>query len=141
MNGSASTGAIMHDARPPKTPQSAGARIAQGPVGGAELYRAAADQADLVERYAHGTPDDWIERHLYQRYNFVGIGVMLAIDVVLFGILGVAIWAIQMVWIPFFAAGVINGIGALLGYRNFESARCGDQHLALGHPDRRRGTA
>ena len=76
---------------------------------GAELYRAAADQADLVERYAHGTPDDWIERHLYQRYNFVGIGVMLAIDVLLFGIPGVAMWAIQMVWIPFFAAG---GIGA-----------------------------
>ena len=88
---------------------------------GAELYRAAADQADLVERYAHGTPDDWIERHLYQRYNFVGIGVMLAIDVVLFGIPGVAMWAIQMVWIPFFAAGVINGIGHYWGYRNFES--------------------
>ena len=88
---------------------------------GAELYRTAADQPELVQRYAHGTPDDWIERKLYTRWNFIGIVVMLAIDVVLFGVLGVALWAVQMIWIPFFAAGVINGIGHYWGYRNFES--------------------
>ncbi len=88
---------------------------------GAELYREAARQPDLVERYAHGTPDDWIERRLYRPYNFVGVAVMLVIDVVLFGIPGIAAWAIQMIWIPFFAAGVINGVGHFWGYRNFQS--------------------
>jgi stearoyl-CoA desaturase (delta-9 desaturase) len=88
---------------------------------GAELYRDASRDHEMVERYAHGTPDDWIERHLYKPYNFVGIVVMLLIDVALFGILGVAVWAVQMIWIPFFAAGVINGIGHYWGYRNFQS--------------------
>lgn len=88
---------------------------------GAELYREAAAQPDLVERYAHGTPDDWIERKLYGRFNFVGVGVMLAIDFVLFGVLGIAVWAVQMIWIPFFAAGVINGVGHYWGYRNYQS--------------------
>ncbi len=88
---------------------------------GAELYREAARQPDLVERYAHGTPDDWIERRLYRPYNFIGVAVMLVIDVVLFGIPGIAAWAIQMIWIPFFAAGVINGVGHFWGYRNFQS--------------------
>ena len=92
---------------------------------GAELYRAASVQPDLVERYAHGTPDDWIERRLYKPFNFVGVGVMLVVDVALFGVLGVALWAVQMIWIPFFAAGVINGLahwwGHYWGYRNYES--------------------
>jgi len=88
---------------------------------GAELYRAAAAQPNLVERYAHGTPDDWIERNIYQRFNFIGVSVMLVIDVVLFGIPGIAAWAVQMIWIPFFAAGVINGVGHYWGYRNFQS--------------------
>lgn len=88
---------------------------------GAELYREAAGRPDLVERYAHGTPDDWIERHLYQRYNFLGVSLMLVINFVLFGIPGIAAWAVQMVWIPFFAAGVINGVGHFWGYRNFQS--------------------
>lgn len=89
---------------------------------GAELYRAAAAQPDLVARYAHGTPDDWIERKLYRPYNFIGVSLMLVIDVALFGILGVAVWAVQMIWIPFFAAGVINGLAHYWGYRNYESA-------------------
>jgi stearoyl-CoA desaturase (delta-9 desaturase) len=88
---------------------------------GAELYRAATDDPELVGRYAHGTPDDWIERHLYQRFNFLGVSLMLVIDAVLFGIPGIAVWAVQMFWIPFFAAGVINGVGHFWGYRNFES--------------------
>ncbi len=88
---------------------------------GAELYRAAAADRDLIDRFGHGTPDDWIERHLYSRHSNRGIVVMLAIDVLLFGVLGVAVWAIQMIWIPFWAAGVINGIGHYWGYRNYDS--------------------
>jgi stearoyl-CoA desaturase (delta-9 desaturase) len=88
---------------------------------GAELYRDATRQAGLVERYAHGTPDDWLERNLYRRFNFLGVSLLLVIEFLLFGIPGIAMWAIQMVWIPFFAAGVINGVGHYWGYRNFES--------------------
>jgi stearoyl-CoA desaturase (delta-9 desaturase) len=88
---------------------------------GAELYREATKRDDLVDRYAHGTPNDWIERNLYGRFNVLGVSTMLVIDVVLFGIPGIAAWAVQMIWIPFFAAGVINGIGHYWGYRNFES--------------------
>jgi stearoyl-CoA desaturase (delta-9 desaturase) len=88
---------------------------------GALLYRAEARNADTVERYGFGTPDDWIERHLYARAPWLGITTMLAIDLVLFGAIpGVSIWLVQMVWIPFWAAGVINGIGHFWGYRNFE---------------------
>ena len=88
---------------------------------GAELYRDATAREDLVQRYAHGTPDDWIERRLYRRYPILGVSLMLVIDFVLFGIPGIAVWAVQMAWIPFFAAGVINGIGHYWGYRNFQS--------------------
>jgi stearoyl-CoA desaturase (delta-9 desaturase) len=88
---------------------------------GAELYREAAKDSALVDRYAHGTPDDWIERHLYTPYNFFGVSLMLVINAVLFGIPGIAVWAVQMLWIPFFAAGVINGVGHYWGYRNFQS--------------------
>jgi stearoyl-CoA desaturase (delta-9 desaturase) len=88
---------------------------------GAELYRDAARDGEMVERYAHGTPDDWIERRLYRPYNFLGVSVLLVVQTLLFGIPGIAVWAIQMVWIPFFAAGVINGVGHYAGYRNFES--------------------
>ncbi|MGD1982654.1 MAG: fatty acid desaturase, partial [Chromatiaceae bacterium] len=88
---------------------------------GAELYRDATRQTGLVARYAHGTPDDWLERNLYRRFNFLGVSLLLVIDFVLFSMPGIAMWAIQMVWIPFFAAGVINGVGHYWGYRNFES--------------------
>ncbi len=87
---------------------------------GAELYREAASDQAFVARYSHGTPDDWMERHVYSR-STAGIGLMLAIDVLLFGIPGVAVWAVQMAWIPFWAAGVINGLGHWWGYRNFAS--------------------
>jgi stearoyl-CoA desaturase (delta-9 desaturase) len=88
---------------------------------GAELYRKAAADRDLVARYAHGTPDDWLERNVYGALRWQGPALMLLVDFALFGIPGVAIWAIQMIWIPFWAAGVINGIGHYWGYRNFES--------------------
>ena len=88
---------------------------------GAELYRAEAKNQDTLSRYGHGTPDDWLERNLYNRHSVWGISLMLIIDVVLFGALGAALWAMQMAWIPFWAAGVVNGVGHFWGYRNFEA--------------------
>ena len=88
---------------------------------GAELYRAEAANEETLRRYGHGTPDDWIERKLYSRYSLLGIGLMLVIDLALFGALGAALWALQMAWIPFWAAGVVNGVGHFWGYRNFEA--------------------
>lgn len=88
---------------------------------GAELYRAEADKQDTLDAYGHNTPNDWLERNLYSgRTNKLGIALMLIIDVLLFGAAGLAIWAVQMAWIPFWAAGVINGIGHYWGYRDFE---------------------
>ncbi len=87
---------------------------------GAELYRAEAKNKETLEKFGEGTPDDWIERHLYSPKSIWGIYFMLAIDLALFGTIGLTIWAIQMAWIPFFAAGVINGIGHYWGYRNYE---------------------
>lgn len=86
---------------------------------GAELYRAG-KTPETLEKYGKGTPDDWIENHLYSRYELLGIVIMLFIDVLLFGAIGITVWAIQMLWIPFFAAGVINGLGHHSGYRNYE---------------------
>ncbi len=88
---------------------------------GAELYRTESKNKDTMERYGHGTPDDWIERNLYTRYSWQGVGLMLIINVSLFGLLGLTVWAVQMLWIPFWAAGVVNGIGHFWGYRNFEA--------------------
>ena len=87
---------------------------------GTELYRAAAGDPGTVERYGFGTPDDWLERRVYSRHSLLGIGALLGIDVALFGVLGLTVWAVQMMWIPFFAAGVINGVGHYWGYRNYE---------------------
>jgi len=87
---------------------------------GAELYRAEAKNQETLERYGQGTPDDWIEKNVYSRFSATGIVLMLIINVLLFGLVGVTIWALQMAWIPFFAAGVVNGIGHYWGYRNFE---------------------
>ena len=88
---------------------------------GAELYREEAKNEETLKRFGHGTPDDWMERNVYSRHNFLGILIMLGIDVALFGLVGLAVWAVQMAWIPFWAAGVVNGIGHALGYRNFAS--------------------
>ncbi|SEG22905.1 stearoyl-CoA desaturase (delta-9 desaturase) [Nitrosomonas ureae] len=78
---------------------------------GTKLYRIEAKNTATLVKYGHGTPDDWIERNLYSQHVMLGIGIMLAIDLVLFGPIGFLIWGIQMLWIPFFAAGVINGAG------------------------------
>jgi stearoyl-CoA desaturase (delta-9 desaturase) len=88
---------------------------------GAFLYHAASKDKAMVDAYGRGTPDDWIERKLYTPHSRLGIFSMLAIDLALFGFWGFVIWGVQMIWIPFFAAGVINGIGHWWGYRNGET--------------------
>ena len=88
---------------------------------GSELYRAEAKNQETLERYGHNTPDDWIERHLYTRHSALGVSLMLIINVALFGFIGLTVWAVQMIWIPVTAAGIINGIGHWWGYRNFEA--------------------
>lgn len=87
---------------------------------GAELYREESANQETLEQYGRGTPNDWLERNLYQKHSLLGIALLLLIHFTLFGPLGIAIWALQMIWIPFWAAGVINGIGHYWGYRNFE---------------------
>ena len=91
--------------------------------GGVFLYVKESRNQETMRRYGHGTPDDWVENHIYTPYQKFGILIMLAIDLALFGpIPGALIWGVQMIWIPFWAAGVINGIGHYFGYRNFDCA-------------------
>jgi stearoyl-CoA desaturase (Delta-9 desaturase) len=87
---------------------------------GAELYRAESKNLETMEKFGHGTPDDWIERNLYTKHSAYGIVAMLFIDLLLFGVVGLSVWAVQMVWIPITAAGIINGIGHYWGYRNYD---------------------
>jgi stearoyl-CoA desaturase (delta-9 desaturase) len=87
---------------------------------GTELYRAESAKRDTLQKYGLGTPDDWLERKVYSRHTVLGITLVLLANVVLFGAIGITLWAVQMLWIPFFAAGVINGIGHYWGYRNFQ---------------------
>jgi len=89
---------------------------------GAELYRSEAKNQETLDKYGRGTPDDWIERNVYARFSWQGVGLMLAVNLMLFGPIGATIWAVQMMWIPFWAAGVVNGLGHYWGYRNFASA-------------------
>jgi stearoyl-CoA desaturase (Delta-9 desaturase) len=88
---------------------------------GAELYRTESKNQATLEKYGLGTPDDWVERNLYSRFAWQGVGLMLIIDVLLFGAVGLSLWAVQMMWIPIMAAGIINGLGHWWGYRNFEA--------------------
>lgn len=104
----------------PHSPQTRGLKKLL--LEGVELYRAESRNPETMTKYGHGTPDDWLERNLYTRYSWQGVGVMLLINLTLFGAIGVTVWAVQMAWIPFWATGIINGIGHYWGYRNFESA-------------------
>jgi stearoyl-CoA desaturase (Delta-9 desaturase) len=88
---------------------------------GAELYRAEAGVPETLAKYGLGTPDDWIERHVYSRFGAGGVSLMLIADVAMFGAAGLTVWAVQMLWIPFWAAGVVNGLAHFWGYRNFEA--------------------
>ncbi len=99
---------------------------------GTELYKKEAKNKETLERYGAGTPDDWMERNVYTKYSARGIMLMLAINVILFGPIGLTIWAVQMAWIPLFAAGVINGIGHYFGYRNFEYADASRNIIPFG---------
>jgi len=106
-------------AEDPHSPQVYG--INRVLFGGVFLYVKESHNKETMERYGHGTPDDWIERNLYTPYSFVGVIVMLALDLAMFGVVpGVLVWAVQMAWIPFWAAGVINGVGHYFGYRNYD---------------------
>jgi stearoyl-CoA desaturase (delta-9 desaturase) len=87
---------------------------------GAELYKNEAANQETLDKFGHGTPDDWLERNIYSKFSWQGVAIMLIVDVFLFGGIGLTVWAIQMLWIPITAAGVINGIGHFWGYRNYD---------------------
>lgn len=118
-------------AEDPHSPQVFGIhRVLWGGVG---LYMREARNPETLARYGHGTPDDWLERSLYSRFRTYGIVLMLLIDVAVFGWLaGTLIWGVQMAWIPFWAAGVINGLGHFWGYRNFDCADASTNLLPWG---------
>ncbi|HEX7081263.1 MAG TPA: fatty acid desaturase [Gammaproteobacteria bacterium] len=99
---------------------------------GAWLYRMEACKQETLDAFGAGTPDDWVERHIYSKHRFLGIGTMLAVDVLMFGLAGLWIFAVQMVWIPFWAAGVINGVGHYWGYRNFETQDASRNIIPIG---------
>ena len=89
--------------------------------GGAFLYHTASKDTAMVEKLGIGTPDDWIERNVYSTHSRLGILIMLIIDLLLFGPWGLLVWSIQMIWVPFWAAGVINGLSHWWGYRNTDT--------------------
>ncbi len=111
--------AKCEQAQDPHSPHVYGIRTVL--LQGYELYRAEAVKQETLERYGHGTPDDWIERHLYTRFSWHGVALMLVIDLALFGAAGLSVWALQMAWTPIMAAGIINGAAHYWGYRNFET--------------------
>ncbi len=100
----------------PHSPQILGLRKVL--LEGAELYRKEAKNSETMERFSKGTPNDWLENKVYG--GALGVSIMAVIDLLLFGVHGITFWALQMMWIPFWAAGVVNGVGHYLGYRNFE---------------------
>jgi stearoyl-CoA desaturase (delta-9 desaturase) len=103
----------------PHSPQTRGIKAVL--LTGSEMYRAEAKNLETLSKFGHGTPDDWIERNLYTRYSWQGVGVMLLLNIFLFGAIGASVWAVQMLWIPITAAGIINGLAHWWGYRSFEA--------------------
>ncbi len=99
---------------------------------GYELYRKEACNLETLARFGHGTPNDWVERQLYTRYSFAGVALMLVLDVTLFGVAGLTVWAVQMAWTPVMAAGIINGGAHYWGYRNFEAPDASTNLLPWG---------
>lgn len=99
---------------------------------GAELYRAEVKNRETIANYGHGTPDDWLESRLYSQYTWQGVGLLLVIDVLLFGVIGLTVWGIQMLWIPLAAAGIINGVGHYWGYRNYDCPDAATNILPIG---------
>jgi stearoyl-CoA desaturase (delta-9 desaturase) len=105
-------------AEDPHSPQVYG--IKKVLLEGAELYRIESKNEETLAKYGHGCPDDWIERKVYTGYSWMGVSMLLPLNVLLFGIAGVSIWAVQMLWIPITAAGIINGLAHFWGYRNYD---------------------
>ena len=99
---------------------------------GAELYRAESKNLETMAKYGHGTPTDWIERNLYTKYSWLGVVSLLFINFALFGVIGISVWAVQMMWIPITAAGIINGIGHYWGYRNYDCADAATNIIPFG---------
>jgi stearoyl-CoA desaturase (delta-9 desaturase) len=99
---------------------------------GAELYRAESKNIETMEKYGHGTPSDWIEKNLYTKYSWMGVVLMAVINLALFGVIGATVWAVQMMWIPVTAAGIINGIGHYWGYRNYDCADAATNIIPFG---------
>lgn len=122
--------AYCDQAGDPHSPQLFGIR--QVLLHGAELYRDAARVTATLQRYGAGTPDDWIERHVYSRYTWQGVGLLLVADLLMFGVIGATVWSIQMLWIPVSAAGIINGLGHYAGYRNFDGPHAATNIMPLG---------
>ena len=114
----------------PHSPQRLG--ILKVLLEGSELYRQEAGNPETLENYGFQTPDDFLENNLYSRFSYLGIIIMMAIDLGLFGFPGLTIWALQMAWIPMFAAGVINGLGHWWGYRNFEFPDASTNIIPIG---------
>lgn len=102
----------------PHSPQTRGLKKVL--LEGAELYKAETRCVETLEKYGRGTPQDWLETNVYERFSYTGIVLMLIIDLVLFGLPGITIFGIQMMSMPLLAAGIINGVGHYYGYRNFE---------------------
>lgn len=122
--------ARVETAEDPHSPQTRGIKAVLWT--GSELYMEEAKNAETLTRYGTGTPDDWIERNIFERFTWQGVGLMVAADLILFGFAGLAIWGVQMLWIPFHAAGVINGIGHWWGYRNYDSPDASNNILPWG---------
>jgi stearoyl-CoA desaturase (delta-9 desaturase) len=99
---------------------------------GADLYKLEVGNQETLDKFGHGTPDDWIENHLYSKYRWQGVGLMMIINLLFFGAYGGVIWAIQMVWIPITAAGIINGVGHFWGYRNYDCEDASRNIIPLG---------
>jgi stearoyl-CoA desaturase (delta-9 desaturase) len=99
---------------------------------GADLYKLEVNNQETMDKFGHGTPDDWVEHHIYSYYRWQGVGLMMVINLLLFGAIGGFIWAIQMIWIPITAAGIINGIGHFWGYRNYDCEDASRNILPLG---------
>jgi len=99
---------------------------------GAELYRREARVAATLQRYGTGTPADWMERHVYSRYTWQGVGLLLIADLLMFGVIGATVWGVQMLWIPVCAAGIINGLGHCTGYRNFDGPHAATNIMPVG---------
>ncbi|MEN3366981.1 MAG: hypothetical protein V7606_4255 [Burkholderiales bacterium] len=114
----------------PHSPQTRG--IKKVLLEGAELYRAESKNLETMEKYGHGTPDDWIEHNLYSKYSWQGVALMLIVNLMLFGVIGLTVWAVQMLWIPITAAGIINGIGHYWGYRNYDCADAATNVFPIG---------